>query len=111
MSFLLLTIDFYLFSERRDTVLISLLIFLYGIVHGIRAVSEWSFLGDVVSRKDRSLTNFYFSSVFDFGMTIGATFAGTAALILSMQDILKITALLAGSSVRVIGRLKKATRQ
>lgn len=79
--------------------------------HGIRAVSEWSFLGDDVSRMDRSLANFYFSSVFDFGMAIGATFAGTAALILSTQDILKITALLVGSSVVVIGRLKEPSRQ
>ena len=110
-SFLLFTIVFYLLSEIRDSALISLLIFLYGMAHGIRAVSEWSFLGDIVSREDRSLTNFYFSSVFDFGMAIGATFAGIAALILSTQDIIKITALLIGSSVLVIGRLKEAIRQ
>jgi hypothetical protein len=78
--------------------------------HGIRAVSEWSFLGDVVSRKDRSLAKFYFSSVFDFGMVIGATFAGTATLILSTQDILKITTLLVGSSVVVIERLQEPSR-
>jgi predicted MFS family arabinose efflux permease len=77
-------------------------------------VSEPSVNGlfwDVVSRKHRSLANFYFSSVFDFGMAIGATFAGTAALILSTPDILKITALLVGSSVLVIRVLKKPSRK
>ncbi|MCW4039670.1 MAG: MFS transporter [Candidatus Bathyarchaeota archaeon] len=110
-SFILFAVIFFLLSEIQHTALISLLIFLYGMAHGIRAVSEWSFLGDIVSRKNRSLANFYFSSVFDFGMAIGATFAGTAALILLTQDILKITALLVGSGVVVIGRLQEPSRQ
>jgi hypothetical protein len=69
------------------------------------------FLGVVVSRKNRGLTNFYFSSVFVFGMAIGATFTGTAALIFSTQDILIITALLVGSSVPITRGLKEPTRQ
>jgi predicted MFS family arabinose efflux permease len=75
---------------------------LYGIAHGTRAVSEWALLGDVVMRDDRSLSNFYFATVFDLGSAFGATFAGFIAMVISPPTIFIIAALLMGSSVLVV---------
>jgi MFS family permease len=49
-SFILFTLVFLLLSVIQHSILISLLIFLYGMAHGIRAVSEWSFLGCCVKK-------------------------------------------------------------
>ena len=102
ISFTLLTIVFLLFSKVRDPITIGVIMILYGIAHGTRAVSEWSLLADVVTRDDRSLANFYFAGVFDLGSAFGATFAGFIAMIISMPIICIIAAFLIGSSILVI---------
>jgi len=102
ISFTLLTVVFLLFSKVRDPITIGVIMILYGIAHGTRAVSEWSLLADVVTRDDRSLANFYFAGVFDLGSAFGATFAGFIAMIISMPIICIIAAFLIGSSILVI---------
>jgi len=102
ISFTLLTVVFLLFSKVRDPITIGVIMILYGIAHGTRAVSEWSLLADVVTRDDRSLANFYFACVFDLGSAFGATFAGFIAMIISTPIICIIAAFLIGSSILVI---------
>ena len=102
LSFILLTFVFLLFSQVGDPITIGIIMVLYGIAHGTRAVSEWSLLGDVVMRDDRSLSNFYFATVFDLGSAFGATFAGFIAMVISPPIIFIIAALLMGSSVLVV---------
>ncbi len=102
LAFLLLTAALLLFSVVEDFATIGLVMFLYGVAHGIRAVSEWSFLGDVVPRESMSLANFYFSSVFDLGSALGATFAGSAAMMLPTPTILRLASGLVASSAVVL---------
>jgi len=102
LAFILLTAVLLLFSAVEDFATIGLVMFLYGAAHGIRAVSEWSFLGDVVQRESMSLANFYFSSVFDLGSALGATFAGSAAIMLSTPTILRLASAVVASSAVVL---------
>jgi len=105
-SFALLAAALLLFATAEDPVTIGVTMFLYGVAHGMRAVSEWSFLGDVVSSDDLSLSNFYFTSVFDLGSALGATFAGSATMLWSTPDVLRIAAVIAASSIAVIAATK-----
>jgi DHA1 family multidrug resistance protein-like MFS transporter len=102
ISFALLTLVFLLFSTIGSPITIGLVMILYGIAHGIRAVSEWSLLADVVPTDDQSLANFYFACVFDLGSAFGATFAGVIAMILPTPIIYIFAAFLVSSSIIVI---------
>jgi MFS family permease len=102
ISFALLTLVFLLFSTIGGPITIGLVMILYGIAHGIRAVSEWSLLADVVTTDDQSLANFYFACVFDLGSAFGATFAGVIAMILPTPIIYIFAAFLVSSSIIVI---------
>ena len=92
-------------------IVIGVTMLLYGIAHGTRAVSEWTFLADVVPKRSRSLANFYFSTVFDIGTALGATFAGSAAMVMSTPMIMKVALGLVSSSIIVILFIKEPTRQ
>lgn len=105
-SFIILTVVFFLLSEVEASIMIGVTMLLYGLAHGTRAVSEWAFLGDVVSESDRSLANAYFSSVFSLGMALGATIAGSAAMFMSTATIMKVTAAYISTSVIVIAFTK-----
>jgi MFS family permease len=105
-SFTLLSIVFFFLSEVKHPIQVGLFIFLHGISHGVRAVSEWSMLSDVVRNEDRELAHFYFSSVFSLGSALGATFAGSAAMVLPTPAILKIAAVLSCSSIFIVAITK-----
>jgi MFS family permease len=105
-SFILLSIVFFFLSEVKHPILVGFLIFFHGISHGTRAVSEWSMLSDVVRSEDRELAHFYFSTVFSLGSALGATFAGSAAMVLSTPVILKIAAVLTSSSIFIVAITK-----
>jgi MFS family permease len=105
-SFTLLTAVLLLLSRVVNPVTIGFVMFLYGVAHGMRAVSEWSFLGDVVSSENLSISNFYFSSVFDLGSALGATFAGSATTVMSTPDILSVASIVVASSIFVIAFTK-----
>jgi MFS family permease len=102
IAFTLLTVVFLLFANVVDPIIIGVIMILYGIAHGTRAVSEWSLLSDVVMKDDRSLSNFYFASVFDLGSAFGATFAGFIAMVISPPMIFLIAALIISSSIFVV---------
>ncbi len=105
-AFALLAAVLLLFAAVEDPLTIGATMFLYGVAHGMRAVSEWSFLGDVVASTDLSLSNFYFTSVFDLGSALGATFAGSATMFWTIPDILRLAAVLAATSIAVIAATK-----
>jgi len=106
LSFIILTFVFFLLSEVEGIVMIGVAMLLYGLAHGTRAVSEWAFLGDVVSESDRSLANSYFSSVFSLGTALGASIAGSAAMFMSMATILRVATAFIGSSILAVAFTK-----
>jgi MFS family permease len=105
-SFMVLTLVFFLLSEVGGTVMIGVAMLLYGLAHGTRAVSEWAFLGDVVSESDRRLANSYFASVFSLGIALGATITGSAAMFVSTPMILRVAGVFIGSSIFVVAFTK-----
>jgi MFS family permease len=106
LSFIILTLVFFLLSEVGGTVMIGAAMLLYGLAHGTRAVSEWAFLGDVVPERDRSLANSYFSSVFSLGVALGASISGSAAMYISTPMIMRVAAIFIGSSILVLAFTK-----
>ena len=110
LSFATLALAFLLLSEVGDPVMIGITMLLYGLAHGTRAVSEWAFLGDVVPESDRSLSNSYFSSVFDLGNAVGGTISGSAAMFMSTPTILKATAVFTSTSVFVVAFTKTKSK-
>ncbi|UCH37234.1 MAG: MFS transporter [Candidatus Bathyarchaeota archaeon] len=105
-SFILLSIVFFFLAELKHPIQVGLLIFFHGISHGTRAVSEWSMLSDAVRNEDRELAHFYFSTVFSLGSALGATFAGSAAMVISTPTILQIAAVLTSSSIFIVAITK-----
>lgn len=103
LSFSLLALVYFLFSEAKDPIMISVAMLIFGAAHGIRAVSEWAFLGDVVPRESEELANAYFTSAFDLGRALGSTFAGLAAMMMPTPTILMVAVAMVSSSVVVIG--------
>lgn len=103
LSFSLMALVYFLFVEAKDPITIGVAMLIFGAAHGIRAVSEWAFLGDVVPEESRDLANAYFSSAFDLGRALGSTFAGLAAMAMSTPNILMMAVALMISSVVVIG--------
>jgi len=110
LSFIILTFVLFSLSEVVDPIMIGIMMLLYGLAHGTRAVSEWAFLGDVVPESDRSLSNSYFSSVFSLGTALGGTIAGSAAMFMSTPTILKITSLFTSTSIFVVALTKSESK-
>jgi len=110
LSFAILALAFFMLSEVGDPVMIGITMLLYGLAHGTRAVSEWAFLGDVVPESDRSLSNSYFSSVFDLGNAVGGTISGSAAMFMSTPTILKATAVFTSTSIFVVAFTKTKSK-
>jgi MFS family permease len=66
----------------------------YGACHGLRAVSEWTFLGDSVSPQFRGLANSYFANIFDIGTSLGAFTGGVMVTLMPVSQIFRIAALI-----------------
>ncbi len=66
----------------------------YGACHGLRAVSEWTFLGDSVSPQFRGLANSYFANIFDIGTSLGAFTGGVMVTLMPVSQVFRIAALI-----------------
>lgn len=81
-------------SSAREYTSIGVFAALYGACHGVRAVSEWAFLGDSVPVELRGLANSYFANIFDIGTSLGALIGGILATLLPITTILQIAAII-----------------
>ena len=66
----------------------------YGIVHAIRAVSEWTLLGVSAPPRLRGIAAAYLSTMSNIGMTLGSIAAGALALVYTMPEIFQLAALI-----------------
>ncbi len=105
-AFTLLAIAFLTISEARDVSLLILAMVIYGTAHGMRAVSEWSMLGDCAPAVAGNIATAYLSTMFNVGAALGAVVAGALSIIFTMQSIFKLASVIVLSGVFVVNLTK-----
>ena len=94
LSYSSLVVVFYAFSKFENVYFLFGVMTVYGIVHAIRAVSEWTLLGVSAPPKLRGIAAAYLSTMSNIGMTLGAIAAGALALVYTMPEIFQLAALI-----------------
>jgi MFS family permease len=96
-----------LLAVRKDLLMLSIALILYGVSWGTRAVSEWTFLTDLVEPEIKTISISYLSSVFGLGSTIGSILAGILNLVLPYGGIFLICSALNFGALPIIKAMKK----
>ena len=107
LAFALITITFLAISEARSVCLLAFSMITYGAAHGMRAVSEWSMLGEYAPSEAGNVATAYLSTVFNVGAALGAATAGALSLILDVQLVFKLASAIILSAVIAISLTKK----
>ena len=94
LAFIMLSITYFTISKTENIYLLVLAIVVYGLAHGMRAVTEWSLLGDLTQSRTRNVATSYLSTIFSVGTALGAIVAGTLSIILNIQTIFKLASLI-----------------
>ncbi len=108
-AFTLLTITFLTISQTDNIHFLILAMIIYGAAHGIRAVAEWSMLGDYAPSEAGTVATAYLSTMFSVGAALGAVAAGALTLILDTQTIFTLAAIIALTGAFAVN-LTKTTR-
>jgi MFS family permease len=103
ISILLMVIVNLGFSSAKDYTGIGLLAALYGACHGVRAVSEWTFLGDSVPSGLRGLANSYFANIFDIGTASGSLIGGILVSLMPIPTVFQIASAIMFVNAMVTG--------
>ena len=106
-AYALLIVAFGLTATVKDYNLLIAAFALYGFSWGMRAVSEWAFLTDLVEPEIKTLSISYLSSIFSLGSTLGSITAGTLATMMPYTSIFMIAAALMVPPIPVITAMKK----
>ncbi len=106
LAFTLLTITFLTISETGNIHLLILSMVIYGIAHGIRAVTEWSMLGECAPSEAGNIATAYLSTMFNVGSALGAVAAGALTIILNAQTIFKLASIITFSGVLAVNLTK-----
>jgi len=107
VAYALLIVAFGLIATVKDYTLLFAAFALYGFSWGMRAVSEWAFLTDLVEPEIKTLSISYLSSIFSLGSTLGSIAAGTLATMMPYTSIFMIAAGLMIPPIPVITAMKK----
>ena len=94
LAFTLLTIAFLTISETGNICFLTLSMIIYGAAHGMRAVTEWSMLGECAPSEAGNIATAYLSTMFNVGAALGAVAAGALSIILNIQTIFKLASLI-----------------
>ena len=106
LSFTLLTITFLTISETSNIHLLAFSMIIYGAAHGMRAVTEWSMLGDCAPSEAGNIATAYLSTMFNVGAALGAVAAGALSIIINIQTIFKLASLIILSGAFIINLTK-----
>jgi predicted MFS family arabinose efflux permease len=110
LAFTLLTITFLTISETGNIHLLILSMVIYGAAHGIRAVTEWSMLGECVPSEAGNVATAYLSTIFNVGSALGAVAAGALTVIFNTQTIFKLASIITLSGVLVVNLTKTKSK-
>jgi len=102
LAFALLTISFLTISETRSIHFLAVAMVTYGIAHGMRAVTEWSMLGDYAPSEAGNVATAYLSTMFNVGAALGAIVAGVLSVIFNIQTVFRLASLIVFSGVLVV---------
>jgi len=101
IAFTLLTVAFLTMSETYNIYLLTFALIIYGAAHGMRAVAEWSMLGDYAHLHAGNVANAYLSTMMNVGAAFGAVIAGTLSIVFNIPFIFKIASIIIFSGVIV----------
>jgi len=102
LAFIILSITYLTISTTENIYLLVLAMAVYGLAHGMRAVTEWSLLGELTQSKTRNIATFYLSTIFNVGAALGAIVAGALSIILNIQTIFKLASLITFTGFLVV---------
>jgi len=94
LAFTMLTLAYFILSETSSISLLILAMIIYGLAHGMRAVTEWTMLADYAPSETANIATAYLSTIFNVGSALGAITAGALALILNTPTIFKLASLI-----------------
>ena len=94
LSYVVCTLAYLVISEFGDFYVLSVVMALYGFAHAMRAVTEWSLLGDSVTPDISGLATSYLSTMFNIGEALGAVVSGALSLILPTPWIFRLATLI-----------------
>lgn len=94
LSYLLLVFVYLVISESGDFSTLSFAMAIYGLAHGMRAVTEWAFLVDSTPPEISGVATAYLSTMFNIGGALGAVVSGTLYSILPIQSVFKLASLI-----------------
>jgi predicted MFS family arabinose efflux permease len=94
LAFTILTLAYFTISETVDIYLLILAMILYGIAHGMRAVTEWTMLADYTPSESANIATAYLSTIFNIGSALGAITAGALTIFLNIPAIFKLASVI-----------------
>lgn len=102
IAFILLTIAFLTFSETSNIYLLAFAMIIYGAAHGMRAVAEWSMLGDYAPLEVGNVATAYLSTMFNVGAAFGAVVAGILSITIDIPSIFKLASIVVFSGAIIV---------
>jgi len=106
IAFTLLAIAFLTISETSNIYLLAFAMIIYGAAHGMRAVAEWSMLGDYAPLEAGNVATAYLSTMFNVGAAFGAVVAGTLSIAIGIPSIFKLASIVIFSGVIMVNLIR-----
>jgi MFS family permease len=75
---------------------------IYGAAHGMRAVAEWSMLGDYAPLEVGNVATAYLSTMFNVGAAFGAVVAGALSIAIAIPSMFKLASIVVFSGAIIV---------
>lgn len=114
IAYVLMSPIYSVLSEGRNFYILAAAMAIFGMLHAMRAVTEWGLLGISTSpKKNSSLTSAYLSTMSNIDRAMGAVAAGVITLIYFTPTIFKLASLilLSGFFIPFVINQNPATRK
>ena len=111
LTYILIIIDYAMVAYTRNFYLLSVWLFCYGALSGIRAVLEWTHLVSVVNPESKSLSMSFLFNCWDIGAMVGSILAGYLTIFLPYQTLLLLTALINVHNIPAIKAMKNVQKK
>jgi len=110
IAFTLLAVSFLIISETNNIYLLAFALTIYGAAHGMRAVAEWSSLGDSAPLQARNVATAYLSTMFNVGAAFGALIAGALSIAVTISSMFKLASIIVFSGVIMVMLQQQKTK-
>jgi len=107
LAFTMYTLTYLTISEADNTHLLIFAMAIQGLAHGMKAVAEWSLLGDCSPSGTENITAAYLGTTHSIGAALGAVAAGALSIILDIQTIFKLASLIVLTGLLAATQIKK----